>query len=171
MSPSSINTSSTSTSSNTQRPSKFFEHIENTTQAKIDEATHLVEQMERHANVENSMQEWKTKYPQQWKKLDWQARYKGDGEKYTDDPTDVSDGIADSVRVHWDDDAMDGLKTKDRRGDEPMSSADSNRKINGVMERIASAKNVFCFGSVTPDEDFFKGGKKFQAEERSFWRE
>ncbi|RAL65121.1 hypothetical protein DID88_001227 [Monilinia fructigena] len=168
MSCSSINTS---TSSNTRRFSKFVEHIEDTTQAKIDEATHLVEQMERHANVENSMKEWKTKYPQQWEKLNWQTQYKGNGEKYTENPTDVSDAINESVRVHWDEDAMNGLKTKDRKGDEPMSSDNRNWKVNVVMERIASAKKVLCFGSITPDEDFVKVGKKVQAEERSFWRE
>lgn len=160
---------STSTSSNTQRLSRFVEHIEDTTQDKIDEATHLVETMERHAIVEKTMGKWKARYPQQWKKLDWQAQYKGHGEKYTEDPSNVSDGVAESVHVHWDEDATDGLKTADRGGDGSTISVNRNQKVKGVMERIASAKKVFRFGSVTPDDEFVKVGKKVQAEERSFW--
>ncbi|ESZ93922.1 hypothetical protein SBOR_5681 [Sclerotinia borealis F-4128] len=126
---------SSSNSSGTQRPSKFKEHINDETQDKIDEATFLQQ-----------------KYPKQWKRLDWEARGKDENEEYCDE--DVEDD-AQSIHVSWHENTTTGSsKNGGRNGERPKSPILKTRKVK-VAQRLAVAKKMLCFGSVTPEEEDF----------------
>ncbi|TGO48791.1 hypothetical protein BCON_0229g00030 [Botryotinia convoluta] len=141
-------TSSAKKTSRAQRPSRFTEHLDDETDLKAEDEIHFIERMERDEMVEGAFQQYKKKYPKQWRKLNWEASFKYSNETYNEPYEDD----AGSVHIEWREETTKETSENKHKGPKRPISPVKKVRQDKVAKGIAVAKKALCFGSLTPEE-------------------